>query len=136
VIERGVVQYDLLVEPLRFIYDIFRDSQWTSLFTPVDAYTQLVWEFYYNIKSIKSTYDLSFKTKVLGKTLTINSRLISKVIGIPLTNVKAALFLDTEPQPSKADIMAVLNPGGELEWDNNKSKIPIGHVHAPKRLLN
>ena len=72
---------------------------------------------------------------VLGKTLTINSKLISEVTGIPLTNGKAAPFLHIEPQPSKAVIMAVINPNGELEWDDNKSKIPIGHVRAPDRLL-
>jgi hypothetical protein len=101
----------------------------------VDAYPWLVREFYFNIESIKLTYDLSFKTKVLEKTLTINSKLISEVIEIPLTNGKAAPFLHIEPQPSKADIMMVVNPGGELEWDDNKSKIPIGHVCAPERLL-
>ncbi|KAE7998027.1 hypothetical protein FH972_002606 [Carpinus fangiana] len=31
--------------------------------------------------------------------------------------------------------MAVLNLGGELEWDDNKSKIPTGHVRALERLL-
>ncbi|KAE8124285.1 hypothetical protein FH972_019184 [Carpinus fangiana] len=134
VIERGVVQSDLLIEHFRFIYDIFRDNQWTSLFTPVDAYLRLVREFYFNIESIKKTHELSFKTKVLGKTLTINSALISEVTRIPLTNGKAAPLLHTEPQPSKADIMAVLNPGGELEWEDNKSKISIGHVRAPKRV--
>jgi hypothetical protein len=42
VIEREVVQFDLLIEPFRFIYDIFRDNQWTSLLTLVDAYPWLV----------------------------------------------------------------------------------------------
>jgi hypothetical protein len=135
VIERGVVQSDLLVAHFRFIYDIFHDNQWTSLFTLVDAYPRLVCEFYFNIESIKKTCELSFKTKVLGKTLPINSMLISEVTGIPLTNGKATPSLHTESQPSKANIMVVLNPGGELEWDDNKSKIPIGHVRAPKWLL-
>ena len=130
-----MVQSNLLVEPFRFIYDIFRDNQWTSLFTPVDAYPRLVQEFYFNIESIKSTCDLSFKTKVSGKTLTINYKLISEVTRIPLTNGKAAPFLHTEPQSSKADIMVVLNLGGKLEWDDNKSKIPIGHVCALELLL-
>ncbi|KAE7996201.1 hypothetical protein FH972_000942 [Carpinus fangiana] len=134
VIERGVVQSDFLVEPFRFIYDIFRNNQWTSLFTLVDANPRLVREFYFNIESIKKTHELSFKTKVLGETFTINSTLISEVTGIPLTNGKAAPYLHTEPQPSKADIMAALNLGGKLEWDD-KSKIPIGHVRAPERLL-
>jgi hypothetical protein len=92
VIERGVVQSDLMVEPFRFINDIFRNNQWTSLFSPVDAYPQLVREFYYNIESIKKTPELSFKTKVLGKTLTINVVLISEVTGIPLTNGKGRSF--------------------------------------------
>ncbi|KAE8125646.1 hypothetical protein FH972_020426 [Carpinus fangiana] len=135
VIERGVVQSDLLVKPFRFIHDIFRNNQWTSLFTPVDAYPRLVQEFYYNIESIKKTHELSFKTKVLGNTLTVNATLISEVTGIPLTNEKVTPYLHTEPQPPKADIMAVLNPGGGLEWDDNKSNIPIGHVRAPERLL-
>jgi hypothetical protein len=114
-IEHGVVQSNLMVEPFRFINDIFRENHWTSLFSPVDAYPQLVREFYYNIESIKKSPELSFKTKVLGKPLTINAALISEVTGIPLTNGKAAPFLHTEPQSSKADIMAVLNPGGEFE---------------------
>ena len=125
VIERGVVQSDLLVEPFRFIYDIFHNNQWTSLFTLVDAYPRLVWEFYFNIESIKSTCDLSFKTKVLGKTLTINSKLISEVTGIPLTNGKAAPFLHIELQSSKADIMAVLILVGSLN----------GMTTSPKFLL-
>ena len=69
--------------------------------------------------------------KVLGKPLTIYSRLISKVTEIPLTTGKATPFLENKPQPSKADIMVVLNPGGELEWDDNMTKIPIGYVRAP-----
>jgi hypothetical protein len=81
------------------------------------------------------TCDLSFKTKVLWKTLTINSKLISEVTGILLTNGKAAPFLHTEPQPSKVDIVVVVNPGGELGWDDNKSKTPIAHKCAPERLL-
>jgi hypothetical protein len=135
VIERGVVQIDLLVEPFWLIYDIFRDNQWTSLFAPMDAYTKLVREFYYNIENIHLIGAPSFKTNFLGKPLTINSKLISEVTRIPLTNGKAISFPETEPQPSKADIMAVLNPGGELEWDDKKTKIPIGYVRAPERLL-
>ena len=79
VIECGVVQTDLLVEPFRVIHDIFRDNQWTSLFTPEDAYTRLVWEFYYNIQNIHLSNVMLLKTKVLGKTITINPRLISEV---------------------------------------------------------
>jgi hypothetical protein len=135
VIERGVVQFDLLVEPFRFIHDIFHNNQWTSLFTPVDAYPRLVREFYFNIESIRKTYEFSFKTKVLGNTLTINAMLISEVTGIPLTNGKAVPYLPTELQSSKADIIVVLHPSGGLQWDDNKSDIPIGHVHAPERLL-
>jgi hypothetical protein len=135
VIERGMVQADVMIEPFRFINDIFRENKWRSLFTPVDAYPRLVREFYYNIEIIKKTPELCFKTKVLGKTLTINAELISEITRIPLTNGKAAPFLDTELQPSKVDIMAVLNPGGQFEWDDNKSKIPIGHVRASERLL-
>jgi hypothetical protein len=123
-----------MVEPFRFINDIFRDNKLISLFSPVDAYPRLVREFYYNIESVKKTHELSFKTKVLRKTLTINSTLISEVTGIPLTSGKATPFLHTELQPSKADIMAILNPSGEFEWDD-KSKIPIGHVRVPKWLL-
>jgi hypothetical protein len=135
VIERGVVQTDLMVEPFQFINDIFRANQWTSLFFPVDAYPRLVREFYYNIESIKRASELSFKTKVLGHTLTINTTLISEVTGIPLTNGKAVPYLPTEQQPSKSDIMVVLNPGGGHQWDDNKSNIPIGYVRAPERLL-
>ncbi|KAE8038058.1 hypothetical protein FH972_010604 [Carpinus fangiana] len=135
VIERGVVQTDLMVEPFRFINDIFRANQWTSLFSPVDAYPRLVREFYYNIESIKRASELSFKTKVLGHTLTINTTLISEVTGIPLTNGKAVPYLPTEQEPSKSDIMVVLNPGGGHQWDDNKSNIPIGYVRAPERLL-
>jgi hypothetical protein len=120
VIERGMVQADVMIEPFRFINDIFRENKWRSLFTPVDAYPRLVREFYYNIEIIKKTPELCFKTKVLGKTLTINAELISEITRIPLTNGKAAPFLDTELQPSKVDIMAVLNPGGQFEWDDNK----------------
>ncbi|XP_059436679.1 uncharacterized protein LOC132169708 [Corylus avellana] len=135
VIERGVEQNDLLVEPVWFIYDIFHDNQWKSFFVPVSAYTRLVREFYYNIEAIDLVCEPSFKTKVSGKILTITPSLISEVTGIPLTNDKPLPFLETKPQPSKVDIMAVLNPGGELEWDSNKTKIPIGYVRGPERLL-
>lgn len=69
-----------------------------------------------------------FKSKVARTSITINPRLISDITGIPLTNRKGFLFFDTEPQPSKADIMAVLNLGANPKWDTSKNKIPIGYV--------
>jgi hypothetical protein len=92
VIKLGVMLTNLLVEPFRFIYDIFCDNRWTSLFTLVNAYTRLVRKFYYNIENIHLVGASSFKTKVLGKTLTINPRLISEVTGIPLVNGSQLLF--------------------------------------------
>ncbi|XP_059445312.1 uncharacterized protein LOC132177110 [Corylus avellana] len=135
VIERGVEQNDLQVEPFRFIHEIFQANQWTSVFVPVNVYTRLVREFYYNIEDIDLVDSPSFKTKVSGKTLNVTPELISEVTGIPLTNEKPLPFLETEPQPTKAEIMAVLNPSQKLVWDENKNKIPIGYVRAPERLL-
>ena len=60
---------------------------------------------------------------------------MKSLIEIPLTNEKPTTFLETEPQPSRIDIMAVLDPGRELEWDDNKTKIPISYVRAPEWLL-
>lgn len=64
----------------------------------------------------------------LSGHLSINPKL--EVTRIPLTNGKASLFSDTEPRPSKAEIMVVLNPSGDLEWDDTKNKILIGNVRA------
>ncbi|XP_059434578.1 uncharacterized protein LOC132167585 [Corylus avellana] len=135
VIERGVEQKDIRVEPFRFIHDIFQANQWTSLFVPVNAYTRLVREFYYNIDEIDLVGPPSFTTKVFEKTLNITTELISEVIGIPLTNEKPLPFLEEDPQPTKAEIMAVLNPSQQLVWDEDLNKIPIGYVRAPERLL-
>lgn len=85
VVEHGVVQVDLQVEPFWFIFDIFWENQWMSLFKPVKAYTLLVWEFYFNMDHIVLNASPQFKTKVAKTSITINPRLISDITGIPLT---------------------------------------------------
>lgn len=103
----------------RFISNIFWENQWMSLFKPVNAYTRLVWECYYNINQIVLSSSQHFRTKVVGTTITINRRLISEIIGIPFTNGKSSpFFFDSERQPSKVEIMAVLNPCEDQEWSN------------------
>jgi hypothetical protein len=50
VIERGVLKPDIRVAPFDFIYQIFQENGWLSLFDAVYIYPRLVYEFYRNLK--------------------------------------------------------------------------------------
>lgn len=134
IVERGVLRSDLMVEPFQFIYDIFRENKWLTLFEPVNVYHRLVREFYSNMSLVLGSSP-HFKTKVSGTSLLINPALISEVTGIPLTNGKPSPFSDIDTHPTKAEIMASLNPGGDLEWEEQKTKIPISYLRGPEKLL-
>jgi hypothetical protein len=38
VIERAIVQQDVMVAPIDFIHQIFRDNEWMNLFTSTQTY--------------------------------------------------------------------------------------------------
>lgn len=51
VVEHGVLRSHIMVPPFNFIYQIFQESGWLSLFGDVNIYPRLVREFYMNMKS-------------------------------------------------------------------------------------
>jgi hypothetical protein len=54
VIEHGVLKSEIRVPPFQFIYQIFHENRWLSLFDAVIIYSRLVYEFYKNLKVVSS----------------------------------------------------------------------------------
>jgi hypothetical protein len=53
VIERGVLKPDIRVAPFDFIYRIFNENGWLSIFDAVNVYPRLVYEFYKNLEVVR-----------------------------------------------------------------------------------
>jgi hypothetical protein len=127
VIEHRVLRSDIQVAPFNFIYRIFQENGWLSIFDAVNIYPQLIYEFYKNLKVVsihKQTPCL--ETKVRGTTLIINADVISEVISIPLTHAISIAFPDSVTPPPREKLMACFDPSGVMwsfclpKYINNK----------------
>jgi hypothetical protein len=84
-IERGVLRSGIWVHPFQFIYQIFQENGWLSIFDAVNIYPPLVHEFYMNLEA-NVDYDTYYvDTKVCGTRLHIILTVINEVTSIPLT---------------------------------------------------
>jgi len=77
------VRYDIRVTPFDFIYRVFQENEWLSLFDVVNIYPRLVHEFYRNLK-IENIYQQApcLETKVCSTSLRMDADLINSVIGV------------------------------------------------------
>jgi len=135
VIECGVLRSDTRVPPFQFIYQIFQQNGWLSVFNAVNIYPRLVHEFYMNLKPY-SRYDTPHvDTIVYGTKLRVTLEVTNEVTGISLSFGITMPYPNFVTPPSMARLMECLNPDGEYEWEEHRNKIPISYMRAVKHLL-
>ncbi|XP_062149271.1 BRAP2 RING ZnF UBP domain-containing protein 1-like isoform X3 [Alnus glutinosa] len=136
VIEHGVLKPDIRVAPFDFIYRIFNENGWLSIFDAVNIYPRLVYEFYKNLEVVSIDKQTPcFETKVCGTTLTIDVDVISEVTDIPLSYAISTPFPDSVTQPSREELMGCFDPRGTNVWEESKNSIPIDFLQSPQHLL-
>jgi hypothetical protein len=78
VIERAIVRQDVMVAPIDFIHQIFRDNEWMSLLTSTKSYPKIVCEFYLHLETVDILQQWPMlKTTVQGVEIRIDPDLIS-----------------------------------------------------------
>jgi hypothetical protein len=127
IIERTVLRSDIRVAPFNFIYQVFQENGWLSLFEAINIYPRLVHEFDRNLK-IDNIYQLApcLDTKVRGTSLRIDADLISSITGIPVIDASSTPFPDSVAPPSMEVLMRCFNPHWVCVWEEGKNSIPIG----------
>jgi len=136
VIERAVVRQDVMVPPFNFINQIFQENKWQSMYTCNIVYPRLVHEFYGNLKIVQ--IDQSFpilKTKVRGRSITVDPALISEVTHIPQVTAPRLPYPDNVEPPSIEDLRLLFDPQRVEEWHEEMKNIPIGWLQSHHRLL-
>jgi len=102
VIEHGVLKSNIRVHHFQFIYQIFHENKWLSIFDAANIYLGLVYKFYMSLEVLSSHYNTPYvETKVRGTTLHITPAVISEVIGILVTSALNTPFPDLAAKPPR-----------------------------------
>jgi hypothetical protein len=135
IVERNVVQSDIMVAPLDSIHDTIQTYHWGYLHScACVVYTRLVRLFYANLEVVQDDdRGLVLQSTVLGHIIFVDPQIINQVIGVPILQISASPYNEVVLPPSMEDLREFFHavPQGE----EHATTIGIGALSASHRML-
>jgi len=106
IVERNVLQADIMVPPLDNILDIIQTYNWGYLHScACVVYTRLVKLFYANLEVVQNDdHGVVLQSSLAGHLITVDTQVISHIIRVPVLEISASPYNEVVLPPSLDDL--------------------------------